>query len=192
MMTETHITPTVALTALLVAGLRSGDDQAARQLVALRGPRLMAHAVRLLGEHEAARDVMQDAWVDILRGVQGLRDDYKFLPWALSIVSRKVARLIAARQSERRLVAAAQAEPSVATANGESGPQASDATRVRQALGQLSDDHRATLALFYLEDMTVAEVAEALGIPIGTVKTRLMHARQNLKLVLEGEPNGQN
>ena len=92
-----------ALEAYLVAAARTGDRRALGQLMALRGPRLMAHAVRLLGEVEGARDVVQDAWIDIVGGMRGLRETRAFLPWALRIVSRRVARVISGRQRDRRL-----------------------------------------------------------------------------------------
>ena len=65
--------------------------------------------------------------------------------------------------------------------------EADEAQHVRHAIDRLPPDHRATLALFYLEEMGVAEVAVALDIPAGTVKSRLAHARAKLKEILKGE-----
>jgi RNA polymerase sigma factor (sigma-70 family) len=178
-----------ALDAWLVAAARGGDGRAMARLVELRGPRLLAHATRLLGEREAARDVVQEAWVEILRGLRGLRDESLFLPWALRIVTRRVAREIRRRQHGRRLADAvkAEADPSVA----EAGPGEVDAARVRAAIAALPPAQAATVALFYLEDLSVSEVATALDVPVGTVKTRLMHARAKLRALLEGQENGQ-
>ena len=92
-----------ALEAYLVAAARSGDTASLARLVKLRGPRLQAHAARLLGDAEGARDAVQDAWVEIIRGLGGLRDDGFFLPWALRIVTRRVARVIKGRQKDRKL-----------------------------------------------------------------------------------------
>ena len=55
------------------------------------------------------------------------------------------------------------------------------------AIATLPRDQAATIALFYLEDMSVGEVSTALDVPVGTVKTRLMHARRKLRSVLEGD-----
>ena len=156
-----------ALEAYLVASARAGDTRALSRLVALRGDRLMAHAVRLLGDREVARDVVQEAWVEI----------------------RRVAREIKRRQRGRALEAAALAEAEVSVA--ESGPAASDAAKVRAAIAALPRDQAATVALFYLEDLSVGEVATALDVPVGTVKTRLMHARRKLRDLLEGEDDEQ-
>ena len=61
---------------------------------------------------------------------------------------------------------------------------------LRKALEKLPEGHRAAVGLFYLEEMSVAEVAIALDIPMGTVKTRLMHARKKLRMTIEGDDNG--
>ncbi len=61
---------------------------------------------------------------------------------------------------------------------------------LRKALAKLPEEHRAAIGLFYLEEMSVAEVAVALEIPVGTVKTRLMHARKKLRATLEGDDHG--
>ena len=174
-----------ALSAYLVARARDGDRMALTRLVDLHGPRLKSHAVRLLGEVEGARDCVQEAWVEIVRCLSGLRDDRVFLPWALRIVTRRVAREIGGRQRARVLRAGLKAE--MATTNEGTGPGAVDAGVVRRAMEHLPSDQRACIALFYLEEMRVAEVAIALDVPVGTVKTRLMHARRKLRAVLEGE-----
>ena len=179
-----------AYEAYLVAAARTGERAAISQLVRFRSPRLMAHAVRLLGEQEGARDVVQDAWIEILRSLHTLRDDAAFLPWALRITTRRVARVIRARQRDRRLAAdfAAEAE----TSSPEQGPASLEAREVRRAIASLPPEQGATIALFYLEDLSVAEVACALDVPQGTIKTRLMHARRKLRAIFEGETeNGQ-
>ncbi|MGR3662371.1 MAG: RNA polymerase sigma factor [Paracoccaceae bacterium] len=174
-----------ALESYLVVAAQGGDRRAMAQLVTLRGPRLLAHATRLLGEREGARDVVQDAWAEIVRGLGGLRDAAAFLPWALRIVSRRVARVIKGRQRDRRLAGGYAAEVEVSVP--EAGPAAVDAGVVRRAIASLPPDQAATVALFYLENMSVGDVAMAMDVPAGTVKTRLMHARGKLRRLLEGE-----
>ena len=56
-----------------------------------------------------------------------------------------------------------------------------------RALAALPPDQRAAIALFHLEDLSIAETAIALNVPAGTVKTRLMHARRKLRAALEGD-----
>ena len=170
---------------LLVQRAQAGDRAALGALAELRGPRLLIHASRLLGDRDAARDVVQDAWIEILRGLSGLREPRAFAAWSTRIVTRRVARLIKGRVADRN--AASILASDVDTAVPEAGPAASDARAVRAAIEGLPADQAATIALFYLEDMSVAEVAIALDIPRGTVKTRLMYARDKLKSALKGE-----
>jgi RNA polymerase sigma factor (sigma-70 family) len=178
----------IALEAYLVASARLGDTRALNRLVALHGPRLLTHAARLLGERDAAHDMVQEAWIEIMRGLGGLRDDAAFLPWALRIVSRRVAREIKRRQKLRRRDEALQAEPD--EPNSPDQALRIDSARVAAAIARLSPAQSATMALFYLEEMSVTDVAMALDVPVGTVKTRLMHARTKLRAMLEGESDG--
>ncbi len=177
-----------ALENYLVTAARMGERAALEKLVILRSPRLMAHAVRLLGEVEAARDVVQAAWVEIIRALPKLRDPGAFLPWALRIVSRRAARVISQRQKQRRLSHDYAQETEIKIEEG--GPDAVDRARVRTAIASLPPEQAATIALFYLEEMSVAAVAIATDVPVGTVKTRLMSARAKLRAILEGENHG--
>lgn len=172
------------LDAYLVASARLGDRKALGALAQRWNGKLVAHAWRLLRDHEGANDAVQESWGEILRGLSRLRDDDAFAAWAYRIVSRRCARQIGRIQGERRLAeeaAAAPAEDSLAE------PFALDVDAVRRAIRTLPPGQQAAIALFYLEDMSVAEVAVALDVPAGTVKTRLMHARRKLRGALEGD-----
>jgi len=168
----------------LVASAKLGDRGALARLFELRGPRLQAHASRLLGDVEQARDAVQDAWVEILRGLPNLKENRAFASWAYQITSRRCARIIKGLQKDRVVGAAVSTEAETVTQSV--GAESADARVVREALSKLPPEQSATIALFYLEDMSVAEVSKALDIPIGTVKTRLMHARLKLRETLKG------
>ena len=170
----------------LAASARAGSDAAFAQLAFRFQPRLLAHAWRLIGNSDAARDVVQDAWVEIVRGIPRLIDTATFPAWAYRIVTRRCARWIRKTQRTRRIATAYAAEPT-APAIADGGEYASDISRLSRAMEQLSPDHRAAIALFYLEDLSVAEIAIALDTPPGTVKTRLMHARDKLRRILNSK-----
>ena len=170
-----------ALDAYLIASARTGDGKAFALLFERWNPRLTAHAWRLLGDREAAGDAVQEAWAEIVRGLGRLADLSAFPAWAYRIVSRRCAKAIGRKVREREAADMLAAEPEE---RGEGpGP---DPLRLRRAIDALPPDQRAAIALFYLEDMSVAEVAVALAVPAGTVKTRLMHARHKLRAALEG------
>lgn len=174
------------LDAYLIASARLGDRKALETLAQRWNAKLIAHASRLLGDRESARDAVQEGWTEILRGLGRLRDDSAFAAWAYRIVSRRCARQIRTKQGQRRIVEEA-ALAMVCDQASEGEPALLDIDAVRQAIKTLPPEQRATIALFYMEELSVAEVAVALDVPVGTVKTRLMHARRKLRAVLEGE-----
>ncbi len=168
----------------LLAAALSGDRPSWDRLVQRWQSKLLRHAWRVLGDADLARDVVQEAWVQILRGVARLQDLVAFPAWAFRIVTRCCLR--AQRRAGRdqcvadQLVSASELETPVA-ANGEF---AAELALVRAAIQSLPAAQRSALGLFYLEDLSVAEVAVALDVPVGTVKTRLMHARRKLRAQL--------
>jgi len=172
-----------ALDEYLLAAIRTGDRAAFDALARRWQRKLLAHAYRLLGDAEAARDAVQDGWIEIARGVSRLRDDRAFPAWAFRIVSRRCARAIAAGIRGRHL-ATVSTEPQ---AEGASPESARDHDRLRAAIRALPEEQRAAIALFHFEELSVAEVAVALDVPAGTVKTRLMHARRKLRAALGGD-----
>jgi RNA polymerase sigma-70 factor (ECF subfamily) len=169
----------------LVASAKAGDRQAFQMLAGRWQKKLIAHAWRLTGDREVARDAAQEGWIEILRGIGRLEDERAFAAWAYRIVSRRCARQIGAAVRRRELAQASSAEP---VAEDQEPPEAAlEHDRLRAAVRALPEQQRAAVALFHFEEMSVAEVAVALDVPVGTVKTRLMHARRKLRAALEGE-----
>jgi len=171
----------------LVVLAQAGEPRAFARLVAHWQPRLLAHAARLSGRADAARDAVQDAWLAIARGIARLDDPARFGVWAYRIVTRKCADAMRGEIRARRTNAAFAAEPTgVPPPAPDAEILAGDAAvALRRALAALSPDHRAVLGLFYADEMSVGDIASVLGIPPGTVKSRLFHARNHLKHALE-------
>ncbi len=168
----------------LAASARLGDRAALGALARRWEKRLLRHAWRLVGDVELARDIAQDAWIDIAHGVKRLDDCAAFAAFAFRIVTRRAADAIRRAKRARAGVAAFAAEPQHPDSSvGRMEAQASGGALAR-AMAALPAEQRATIGLFYLEDLSVAEIAAALGVPAGTVKTRLMTARERLKAAL--------
>jgi len=166
---------------LLVMQVCLGDRRAGERLAARWHPRLMRTARRLLGEEELALGAVQDAWVSILKGIGTLRDPARFAPWAFGILRRRCADAI--RRAGTRRQREAQAEPPERAEN----PRAEDGLALRQAFAALPAGQRLAAHLFYVEGLTLGEIAIAADIPPGTAKSRLFHARLRLKAALKGE-----
>jgi RNA polymerase sigma factor (sigma-70 family) len=168
----------------LIASARTGDRQAFDMLARRWQPKLLAHGWRILGgDREGARDAAQEAWAEIVTGLDRLRDVRAFPAWAYRIVTRRCARQIDQAVRHRHLVAAVEFEEQDEADLG-AGP---DREKLRRAIRRLPEEQRAAIALFHFEDLSIAEVAVALDVPAGTVKTRLMHARRKLRAALEGD-----
>jgi RNA polymerase sigma-70 factor (ECF subfamily) len=143
-----------------------------------------------MGEAEAARDVVQDAWADIVRGLVRLDDAALFPAWAYRIVSRRAADAIRERSRRRKVGTEYAAQASRSDEMAARIEAAASSASLARAIADLPPDQRATVALFYLDELSVAEIAAATGVPAGTVKTRLMHARAKLRAALKGEDDG--
>lgn len=176
-----------ALDAWLVAATQTGDRRALSRLAERWHPKMLGHARRLTGDDDFAAEAAQESWVEILRGIHGLDDTAAFPAWAFRIVTRRIAKGIRGCQRRRAGDAALAADPPPPAPGGEAIEARADMAAVRKAIATLPAGQQAALALFYLEDMRVADIAVALDIPPGTVKTRLMHARNALRASLEGE-----
>ena len=166
---------------LLVASSRLGDRKSLEALIRFRSPKLFSHACRLIGNRDEAGDIVQEAWLEIIQGLPGLRNPRAFSTWAYRIVSRRCAKTIA-RNIKHRKLAVREAETPLHVL-----PIASEMRTIRAAIDQLPVGQAAAIRLFYLEDFSIAEVGIALDIPAGTVKTRLMHARKSLKSTMKGD-----
>ena len=171
----------------LAAAARAGNREAFGRLVERWQPKLLAHAYRLSGNAEQARDIVQDAWRDIVSGLPKLNDVKVFPAWAYRIVTRRTVDFIRRTQRDRKTNAAYAAEPRTDLQSTSLQESNADRAPLNKAVSLLPPEQQAVIALFYKEGFSVAEIAAALETPAGTVKTRLMHARQKLRSALEGE-----
>lgn len=168
----------------LVCHAKAGSRPAFEALARHWHKRLVAHALRLTKEREIAEEAAQGAWIDIARGLRGLRDAKAFPAWAYRIVTRRCATLIGKKQGNRDLLEELRNEPLEHSVVDEYiCPKV--VHDLQSAISGLPPGQRAALALHYFDYLSIAEVAVALAIPAGTVKTRLMHARNSLKAFLQ-------
>ena len=173
---------------LLVLRSQDGDMRALDELVERWQSRFFRHACRLTANPDSARDAVQEAWIAIVRGLRRLDDPARFGPWAYRILSNKCVDWVRKQgrkhKLDRSLVEHQRPEDSIV----EQEPERDEVRqRVVDALRSLSPGQQGLLALYYQEGFGVGEIAEILEIPVGTVKSRLFHARNALKKALEGE-----
>lgn len=181
--TETHTPGSGAQEdELLVIRCQLGERAAFDELTERWHPPLWRYVRRLTGADDAARDVAQDVWLRVLRGIGRLRDGSRLRPWLFGIARRalmdRLRQHYAGPVDTDLDVDALAAEPAL-------DPVEEDLAAMEHELARLPVTEREVLTLFYLKELSLAEVAEVLAVPVGTVKSRLFRARRLLRRGLD-------
>jgi RNA polymerase sigma-70 factor (ECF subfamily) len=179
----------------LIAASRKGDSAAFGALVRRYQDRLYRTAVRLVDNPEDARDVVQDAFLHAYQALDNFKGDARFFTWLYRIAVNTAISFKRKRKTVLNIHAgpAGQggiepADPSVRNQPGHALEQAEQEQRVRRALSQISPEHRAVLVLKDMEGQKYEQMAETLGVPVGTIRSRLHRARLELReLLLQAE-----
>jgi RNA polymerase sigma-70 factor (ECF subfamily) len=168
----------------LVELAQHGDEEAFASLAVACGDRLHAVAHRILRDTTLAEDATQQALLTIWRDLPQLRDPARFDAWSYRLLVR--ACYAEARRTRQwtpniRLLPADQPD----TAEGLSSVV--DRDQLERGFRRLSIDHRAVVVLHHYLDLPLDEVAETLGVPVGTVRSRLHHAMRGLRAALDAD-----
>lgn len=163
-----------------------------RALVERYQGRVYGMVAHLVGDRDLARDVVQDAFLDAFRGLASFDSSRPFAPWLLKIAQRSAFTALR-RARSRRETPDADLVADRATVEGHAdGVVDREGTRRAAAelvglVGALDPKYRAAVLLRHREGLSLAETAEALEIPLGTVKSRLHEAYRILRARLGGE-----
>lgn len=169
----------------LVTLSQKRDLGAFQRLYELTYPRFAKLAFLLTGQAEAADDALQDAFLLCHQKIASLSDASKFLPWMRTIVVR-----VALKSSRTRRRDPGLDEPdlreSLACRSGEDQLEFKMARHaVRKALASLPAHQVAVLVLYYFEELSIEQIAEAVGCREGTVKSRLHYGKKRLQKLLQ-------
>ena len=162
---------------ILVMDAQNGRGAAFEALVSRWQKRLWWHAYHLTGQSEAAWDITQEGWLSIVRGLRRLHDPTRFGAWAYRIVSNKAHDWRCRNHCESSPESELDDLP-VASAAQKQREMASD---VHGILRHLTSRSQVVLKLHYLEGFGLGEIAHILGMPEGTVKSRLYAARAEFR-----------
>ena len=167
---------------LLILRCQDNDQEAVGLLWKRWQPRILKWSFDLLKDQELAQEVAQESWLSIFQGLAKLKDPTLFRFWAYRIVQRRSADQIRKIQKERKLSEALDKE-SEPTHQKEMELRSSpdEVVLMLQAIKELPDQHQQILKLYYLEKHSVKVIALLIGLPEGTVKSRLFYARKYLK-----------
>ena len=168
----------------LVIRAQHGDEEAFASLALACGDRLHAIAHRILRDVELAEDATQQALLTIWRILPQLRDPARFDAWSYRL-------LVNACYDEGRRSRVWRPTIRVvddhASAAGDAFGSVIDRDQLERGFRRLSVEHRAVLVLHQFLDLSIDEVADTLGVPAGTVRSRLHHAMRGLRAALEAD-----
>ena len=171
----------------VIAKARAGDEEAFAALVKLHMPYVYRTAFAFVHRREEAEDAAQEVFIKIYRSLPQLKEVQAFPSWFKQLISRTC--LDRLKKGDVALLAdtdiAGKSVPSVAE-------EVERRLIVREAIRKLNREHREVLLLREWQGYDYQEIAVFLGIPVGTVKSRLHTAREQLKKMLNprGEPEG--
>ena len=165
----------------LVELARDGDDVAFTQLVDLEGDLCYGIAYRILRDVERAQDAVQQAFLLAWRDLPRLRDPERFGPWLHRLLVNACYEEL---RRHRRWSARIRALP----VDGPSGPDpivsVDDRDQLDRAVERLTPEHRAVFVLYHHAGHPLAEIADIVGVPVGTVKSRLHHATRSMRAAI--------
>ena len=171
----------------LLGRLKAADPRAFEALVMAYQHRVFGIALRMMRDPVEAEDVAQEVFLRAHRGIERFRGEAKISTWLYAITSRVCLNRLASPARRRRVddddaiasMPSAEADPAAEVARGELE------AALHRAIAELSDDRRMVVVLRDIEGLTYEEIADALALEPGTVRSRLHRARTELKDKLE-------
>jgi len=175
----------------LVTRAQQGDREAFSMLASGVSARLYATARLILQQPDRAEDAVQDTLVEAWRDIRGLRDPERLDAWLHRLLVRACHRH--ARRDQRRNVAeipVLDLDEGLGPGTGsvhDAAAALADRDEIERAFRRLTEDQRSLLALIYFADLSLADVSVAMGVPIGTVKSRHHRAMAALRAALAAD-----
>jgi RNA polymerase sigma factor (sigma-70 family) len=169
----------------LVVRAREGDRDAFSELAARSIGRLTAVARMIVRDEFAAQDAVQETFIEAWRSLPGLRDPDRFDAWARRLLVRACFKTMRGRKRvegvEIRLTPGD--EPAIGGAERDYAIR----DQLDRGLARLSAEQRTVVVLVYYLDLPLADAAQAMGVPLGTTKSRLNRATQALRAAIEAD-----
>ena len=163
---------------VLAARCLAGEQLAMRELVERHQSMVLGLCIRMLCHRQDAEDVVQETFVRALKSLERWDPERRFEPWLLTIAANRCRTALAKRRAatldQRSLADELPARADHQPALGQL------AEEVELALAEIRDDYRQAFELFHTDELAYAEIAEVLDVPLGTVKTWVHRARQEV------------
>jgi RNA polymerase sigma factor (sigma-70 family) len=169
---------------LIVVRCQLGERPAFAELIDRWNEPLWGYVRRVAGDEATGADILQDVWVRVLRGIHRLRDGSKLRAWLFGIARRTLMDHWRRTYAMPLVVDGALETLAV---DDESTELEEHLDAMERELAQLPITEREVLTLFYLKELSLADVADVTNVPVGTVKSRLFRARRLLRRELESK-----
>ena len=164
---------------------QQGDRDAFSEVLARSLGRLTAAARMILRDEYAAQDAVQDACIEAWRSLPGLRDPDRFEAWIRRLLVRACFK--GSRRSRRVDAVEIRLTPDHEQDNAGAERDLELRDQLDRALARLTSEQRAVVVLVHYLDLPLADAAQAMGIPLGTTKSRLNSARSALRAAIEAD-----
>lgn len=173
----------------LVAAVARGDDSALAQLYDRYARPAYGLALRILRDPTLAQDAVQDAFLAVWRTAAAFDPERgRAQTWLLTLVHRRAVDVVRREQRRRAGPLPEQLTEPAEGGTDEAADLRDRRRRVQAALARLADDQRQALELAYYGGLSQSELAEHLGVPLGTIKSRMYVALARLRELLDEEP----
>jgi RNA polymerase sigma-70 factor (ECF subfamily) len=168
---------------LLVLRCQTGQEQAWEELVRRWEKPLLYYIRRMVDNEQEAWQILQETWLHAVKGIATFKCPEYLPKWLYSICRKKIIDYY--RKHHQQVEFREEIPNGSFHHNSEPDCQFENAESVHWGLGQIKPVFREVLTLFFLQDLSIDEIAEVLTVPTGTVKSRLFYARQQLREILE-------
>ena len=162
--------------ATAIQGCQEGDKEAFRYLVERYQAEAIGHAISILCNREDALDAVQEAFIDAYQALKGFDPRRRFYPWFYIILRNRCYKLANGRK--KREMSSTEEPFMLAIVND---TPAEETLLLEQALLAITTQERELITLRHLDGLSYEELAERFEVPIGTIMSRLHHARRRLR-----------
>lgn len=174
-------------TTFLVLRCQTGDEDAFRRLYQYFESSTLRYLNSVVGS-DSANDVQQEAWISVLRKIKGLDNPRRFKPWLYRIVRHTaIDQLRKMKRAERLFEYPTEDASSMDFPSEDHSEVELDLAAIQLAISRLSPAHQEVVILKYWEEFSYHQIALVTGIPIGSVRSRLYHAKTQLKQIFQTE-----
>ena len=170
---------------LWVIEAQSGCEKSFEKLCRHYHPALLRFSFKICGDENIARDAVQNSWMKLTKTLRRLQDPRAFKSWVYRLVRWQTLDIVKRSSNEFIEFTSTELNDEIYVEHEEESIDTED--KLKTLLTSLSELDKQVIHLFYLEEMRLVEIAHVLEVPVGTIKSRLNRARNNLKAQLNNQ-----